>query len=287
MLSKAPLSVVLPVLNEERNLAAALESVAFAGEVFVVDSGSADTTCAIAEAFEAQLIHFDFSTAALKKKAWSLANLDFAHEWVLFLDGDECVTPGLREEIVDVVNRNEASLSGAYVDRDLWFMGRRMRSFSPNWNLRLFRPGRASIEDLGLSDVGETGDNEIHEHFVVTGATTHLTSPLAHNDYRGIGPWIDRHNRYATWEAHFYLALRSEPWITDVIRLPKQAPIRRKRTLRRLWVRLPGRPVLRFLTWYFGRRGCRDGLEGLIFCVLMAWYELLISIKIRELEAAR
>ena len=64
----------------------------------------------------------------------------------------------------------------------------------------------------------------------------------------------------------------------------EQADLIRKRVLRRIWVRLPGRPLLRFLIWYLPRRGFLDGLPGFYFCVLMAYYELTISAKLYELE---
>jgi len=281
---KLPLTVVLPVLNEQRNLGAALESVSFAQDVLVVDSGSEDETAAVAKAHGARVVTFDYDGGRQKKKAWALASQSFPFHWVLFLDADERVTADLEREIKRIVVEDDPEVSGAYVDRELIFMGRLMRSFSPNWNMRLFRPERARVEDLGLGDLAGTGDNEIHEHFVVSGATVYLPPALKHEDYRGLTPWIDRHNKYATWEAHLYSKLAGEPLVADLLRLPRLDPFRRKRVLRRLWVRLPGRPALRFVVWYVFRGGVLDGVVGFYFCVLMAWYELLISLKLRELR---
>ena len=61
-------------------------------------------------------------------------------------------------------------------------------------------------------------------------------------------------------------------------------PARRKRVLRRIWVRLPFRPALRFFVWYVVRRGFLDGRAGFVFCVLMSYHEFIIGAKIRELE---
>jgi glycosyltransferase involved in cell wall biosynthesis len=277
-----PLTVVIPALNEERNIGAALLSVAWADQIFVVDSGSTDGTVEIAAGADVEVVHFEFRPPGPKKKAWALRELPIRNDWVFLLDADERVTPELAEEIRGVVECGTAA--GYCVDREFIFMGRSLRCFRPNWNVRLFRRGLGHIEDLGLEGVPDTGDNEIHEHVSVDGQLKFLKSELLHNDYRGITAWIDRHNRYATWEAHLYRKLRSEAIGVGPRAFFRLDPFRRKRVLRRLWVRLPGRPILRFLVWYGPRRGFLDGREGFVFCVLMAWYELLIGLRLRELR---
>ena len=273
-------SVVLPVLNEERNLPKALESVWWASEIFVVDSGSTDETTVIAERHGARVVQFSYEPGGPKKKAWSLRNLPFSNEWTFYLDGDESISEALRAEIERVLSAPEQD--GYYVDREFIFRGRELRSYRPDWNLRLFRHRLATVEDLGLRDLDGTGDNEIHEHFEIAGSTGFLRNPLLHDDYRGIGPWIDRHNMYATWEAHLYRRLRHEP-IAPVLSAFGD-PISRNRLARRVWVRLPARPILRFFAWYFGKRAIFDGMTGLQYALLMGWYEFVISAKVRELE---
>jgi hypothetical protein len=143
------------------------------------------------------------------------------------------------------------------------------------------------MEDLGLSRLEGTGDNEIHEHVVVDGVTEYLGAPLLHDDYRGLTAWIARHNKYSTWEAHLYLKLRAEPIGVGVREFVRLDPFRRKRILRRVWARVPGRPILRFFAWYVARRGFLDGRAGFVFCVLMSYYEFTVGLKIRELESTR
>ena len=208
----------------------------------------------------------------------------FRNEWVVLLDADERVTDALRVEIEAAIA--DGRRDGYYIDREFIFMGRSLRCFRPNWNLRLFRHRLARVEDLGLSDLPGTGDNEIHEHIEVAGATGFLRAPLLHDDDRGLSAWLERHNKYATWEAHLYRKLRSEPVGVGAIGFFRLDAFRRKRVLRRVWVRLPGRPLLRFATWYFARRGFLDGRQGFIFCVLMAYYEFIIAAKMRELAVA-
>ncbi|HVS84910.1 MAG TPA: glycosyltransferase family 2 protein [Gaiellaceae bacterium] len=278
-----PLSVLIPTLNEQENLPAALASVAFADDVVVVDSGSTDRTAELAEAAGARVVTFAYPGHGPKKKNWALENVEFRHPWVLLLDADERVSADLRAAIERAIASDE--YEGYYIDREFVFMGRSLRCFRPNWNPRLVRIGRGRFEDLGLFDLPGTGDNEIHEHLVIDGRAGYLREPLVHQDYRGIGEWTQRHNKYATWEAHLYRRFRSEPVGVGPVGLLQLDPAERKRALRRVWVRLPCRPALRFFVWYVLRRGFLDGRPGLWFCMLMSWYELLIGLKLRELEA--
>jgi len=282
-MSTVSLTVVLPVRNEAENLPAALASVEWADQIVVVDSGSQDATQEVARAAGAEVVEFHYRGHGPKKKAWALSNIEFRNEWVLLLDADERITPELRAEIERVIATG--TNAGYCVDRELVFMGRSLRCFRPNWNLRLFRAGEGRMEDLGLAELPGTGDNEIHEHAVVDGPIGFLQSPLLHDDYRGLDAWLDRHHRYATWEAHLYRKLRDEPIGVTPRAFLRLDPFRRKRVLRRIWVRLPFRTPLRFLIWYVGRRGFLDGRQGFAFCVLMSYYEFIIGAKTRELRS--
>lgn len=282
---RVPLSVLIPVLNEAENIAAAIESVRAASEVVVVDSGSTDATCEIASAHGARVVQFNYEPGRPKKKTWAISNVPFSNQWVLILDADERVTPELMREIASVIGDGTSTMNGYLIDREYVFLGRSLRCFRPNWNLRLFRNGSGQMEDLGLHDLPDIGDNEVHEHVQVEGKVGYLSKPLLHRDYKNLSAWVDKHNRYATWEAHLYRQLRAEPLELNLFRLLRLDPFRRKRALRRIWPRLPFRPFIRFVTWYVFRQGFRDGRAGFVFCVLMANYEFLIGAKLGELEA--
>lgn len=279
---RMPVTVLLPVLNEEDNLPEALASVDWADQVIVVDSHSSDRTAEIAERAGAEVIQFDYPGHGPRKKSWALEHVRPRNEWMLLLDADERVTPRLRVEINAAVASDR--FAGYCLDRDVVFMGRSLRCFRPNWNLRLFKHRLAQIEDLGLNDLPGTGDNEIHEHVQIRGRVGFLKHPLLHNDFRDLSAWLDRHNKYATWEAHLYQRFRREPVGVGPLAFLRLDPFRRKRVLRRIWVRLPLRPLLRFVTWYGARRGFRDGWQGFVFCALMGYYELIIGAKMHELE---
>jgi glycosyltransferase involved in cell wall biosynthesis len=277
-----PVTVILPVKNEEEHLPAALASVAWADEVIVVDSHSTDRTAELSNLAGAEVVQFDYVPGGPKKKTWALANLAPRNDWLLLLDADERIPDGLRTEIEHSIRNGDKD--GYYIDRELTFMGTPLRCFNPNWNLRLFRKGRGRIEDLELQGVPGTGDNEIHEHATVDGTAGFLRTPLRHDDYRGLTNWLDRHNRYASWEARLYQKFRREPIGVGPVGFFGLDSFQRKRALRRLWVRLPFRPSLRFFIWYVGRGGILDGRAGFTYCVLMSYYEFIIGAKLHELE---
>jgi glycosyltransferase involved in cell wall biosynthesis len=275
-------TVIIPTRNEEANLPGALASVDWADQILVVDSHSTDRTELIAKEDGAEVVQFDYPGHGPKKKNWALRHIELRNEWVLLLDADERITPELRSEVEAAIRDGDAD--GYCIDREFRFMGRSLRCFRPNWNLRLFRHRLGRFEDLGLDDLPGTGDNEIHEHVVLNGRIGFLHSPLLHDDDRGLTRWFDRHNTYATWEAHLYRRFRAEHIGTGPIEFLLLDAFRRKRVLRRIWVRLPLRPAIRFLVWYGPRRGYLDGRPGFVFCVLMAFYEVMINAKLYELE---
>src|SRR5258708_11932083 len=118
----APVSVLVPTLDEEVNLPECLRSLAWADEVFVVDSFSRDRTLEIARAHGAQVVQHAFESYS-RQKNWALDTLPFRHEWVLIVDADERVTPELRCEIATVITGGR--LDGYYLNRRLIFLWRR------------------------------------------------------------------------------------------------------------------------------------------------------------------
>src|SRR5215218_3161815 len=164
----------------------------------------------------------------------ALASVEWADQIVVVDSGSQDATQEVARAAGAEVERVIATgtNAGYCVDRELVFMGRSLRCFRPNWNLRLFRAGEGRMEDLGLAELPGTGDNEIHEHAVVDGPIGFLQSPLLHDDYRGLDAWLDRHHRYATWEAHLYRKLRDEPIGVTPRAFLRLDPFRRKRVLR-------------------------------------------------------
>src|SRR5436305_1377679 len=132
-----PVSVIVPVKNEAENLRRCLPALAWADEVFVVDSQSTDATALVAREHGARVQQFHFNGTFPKKKNWALENLAFRNEWVLIVDADEVVVPELAGEIARRVASSEAD--GFYLNMKYFFLGRRIRhcGYAEAWNLRL------------------------------------------------------------------------------------------------------------------------------------------------------
>ena len=168
-------SVVIPTRNEARNIERCLRSIAWASEIYVIDSQSTDDTCRLATKYGAKIVQFDYQGGWPKKKNWALANLPFANEWVLLLDADEVLREGGQDEIAAAVQA-DASIDGYWINRRFMFLGKWLQhAYYPNWNLRLFRHGRGRFERLVEGET-DSGDVEIHEHIVVHGRTSRLRS---------------------------------------------------------------------------------------------------------------
>src|SRR6266516_3895030 len=115
------LSVLIPTLNERRNIEACLASVAWSYDIVVVDSGSTDCTAALAQSRGARVVPFQWNKEFPKKKNWALANVDWKHEWVLILDADERILPELAREIQEALTQPLAD--GYFIKRRFVFMG--------------------------------------------------------------------------------------------------------------------------------------------------------------------
>jgi len=281
---KIPVSVLIPAKNEEKNIQACMDSVADADEVFLVDSQSSDRTIAIAEEKGAKVVQFHYNGKSPKKKNWSFENLPFKNDWVLIVDCDERITPELWAEIAKKIE--DDTYQGYYLNRKVFFLGKWIRHGGkyPDWNLRLFRHKLGRYENLNTEEIKNTGDNEVHEHVILDGKVGYLHNDMLHIDFRDIYEWLARHNRYSNWEARVYYNFLTGQNDDGTIgaNLFGDA-VQRKRFLKKIWVRLPFKPLLRFILFYIIRLGFLDGKAGYIYGRLLSQYEYQIGVKLYEL----
>ncbi|MFL6590716.1 MAG: glycosyltransferase family 2 protein [Chthoniobacterales bacterium] len=274
-----PVSVIVPVRQEAANLPRCLDSVKWADEIFVVDSQSTDATPDIVTARGAKLVQFQFNGTWPKKKNWALENLPFRNEWVFILDADEVLPPDAEPEFASAI-ANAGKLAGYWINRRFMFMGKWLRhSYYPNWNLRLFRHSLGRYEKLTDADT-RSGDNEVHEHVIVSGPTGRLRSEMDHYAFPSVEVFIEKHNRYSNWEAR----VSADRQLSGSAAQISKGDVGRRRRLKQLSQRLPFRPLLRFLYIYIWQKGFLDGREGYYFARLHAVYEFLSVAKTYELN---
>ena len=233
---REPLSVLVPTRDEEANLRGCLESVRWAEEVVVVDSGSRDGTLPIARAIAARVLEHEYVNSAAQKN-WALPQL--THRWVLIVDADERVAPALRAEIERVLG-DPGRADGYWIHRANHFLGQPIRG--AGWQrdrvLRLFDRTKGAYQPL-----------HVHAEVEIRGRVGSLRERLQHHTYRSLDQYFEKFQRYTRWSAE------------DL----------KQRGVRASLPRLLFRPWLRFLRMYVLEGGFREGRHGLVLCWLAAF----------------
>lgn len=285
--SGRPLSitVVVPVRNEGANLERCLASVACARRVLVVDSGSTDDTVGIARAMGAEVLSFRYEGGYPKKRQWVLDTVPIDTEWVLLVDADESIPISLWKEICEILN-DSAACDAYAIKKGFHFLGRRFRfgGFS-HAAVILFRTGRARFEEL-FADSAQGLDMEVHERIVVNGTIGQMRTALVHKDFKGLEAYIDRHNRYSTWEANVRLRYLDGRGWGDVAIRPRLFGNAQesRRYLKGLIVLLPFEPALWFVYHYVVCLGFLEGRRGLIASRIRAQYVSHVHAKLYEVQ---
>jgi glycosyltransferase involved in cell wall biosynthesis len=277
---RLPISVILAVRNEAKNLPRCLQALRDVGEVYVIDSQSTDETVEIARSNGAQVVQFHYQGGWPKKRQWAMNTLPIAHDWILLLDADEVLTPELCEEIRSAIQN--PAIDGYFIMLRTWFLGRALRHGDVAfWKLSLFRRGKGRYECRLKDQDASMADMEVHEHVVVKGATAKLRNPLIHHNVESLSHYIQKHDEYSNWESHVLLQRGSDNEIPPSF-FGTQA--QRRRWLKRKLFAVPGSPVVLFLYRYLVRLGFLDGVPGLIYCAFQAVQMFHTKAKIYELK---
>lgn len=283
-----PVTAVVAVKNEQENLARCLAGLRRAERVIVIDSHSTDQTAHIARDAGVEVVQFDYQGSYPKKRQWALNTLDIRTEWVLLLDADEFVPEALWDEIGRAVTAQNV-YCGYFIVKGFHFLGQRFRfggfSFAA---VLLIRQGKARFEET-LEEVGDRLDMEVHERMIVNGPIGRLRTPLLHQDFKGLHAYIDRHNRYSTWEAMLrYRFLERGQYGANTIKPRLFGNTQeRRRWIKRFLIRLPGEQWIWFLYHYVFRLGILEGRKGLIACSIRSWYISCVRAKVYEIRLRR
>ena len=266
------ISVLVLTRNEERDLPAALASVAWSDDIHVFDSHSTDATVEIARAAGAHIHTRAFDDYASQRNV-ALA-LPFKHPWVFLLDADERPTHELSAELQSVVREAPANTAAFRLRRRDFLFGTWLRhaQLSPYY-IRLVRPERVRYT------------RAINEVLHVDGPIAELLHPLDHYPFsKGIAQWIAKHNAYSTMEAETIFRQQGlqDPSLRAALRHPDFHT--RRLHQKALFYRLPARPLLKWFYMIFLRGAVLDGAAGVTYATLQAIYEYMIVLKTEELR---
>ncbi len=240
------ISVIIITKNESQNIRDCLESVRWADEIIVIDSGSSDDTVSIARQFTDKVFYNEWKGFAEQKSfAMSLATND----WLLSLDADERLTEKLKDEIL---NSNLDEFDGYRIKRDNFFLGKIIRGcgWGNDYQLRLFKKSKTRLTD-----------RLVHEGFEVEGKVGQLKNSMLHFSYRNFRDAFRKINHYSTLEAIEKQNRKNVNAFTIVIT-----------------------PVIAFLQHFFFRKGFIDGIYGLFVSIMHAITKLQVQLKIWELK---
>jgi glycosyltransferase involved in cell wall biosynthesis len=234
------LSVAIIAKNEETIIRRTLESVKWADEIVVVDSGSTDKTVAVCREYTDKVFHQDWLGYAGQKNA---AIDRTTGDWVLSLDADEPLEPALAEEIKKIV-ASQQSLDAYRIPRKTIFLGRWVKhgGWYPDYNLRLFRKGKGKFQERA-----------VHEVIRIEGAVGNTRHAIEHHTYPDIASYMSRINSYSSLAVDVMAGKGINGF-------------------RASWMNILFRPVLTFVHKYFFRLGFLDGKHGLVLNLFHSYY---------------
>ena len=265
-------SVLIITFNEMLNLPNCLESIKECDDIVVLDSFSKDETEKIAKKFGARFYQRRFDNYASQRN-YGLRQIQYKNFWLLMLDADEVIPKGLSNEINETINSKNDDICLYFMRRKDFFLGKWIKHSSgyPSWFGRLMR--------IGAVEVRRT----INEEYYTEGKVRYLKNHLLHYPFNnGFQRWVEKHNQYSQMEAELIVSgkVKKIGW-KNVL---SNNPVARRKAIKSIFYRSPGRPFFIFCVLYILRGGFLDGRAGLIFCLLKAFYEFLIDCKVLEIK---
>ena len=184
---KTTLSVIIVAKNEAINIVDCIQSVTFADEILVLDSGSTDDTVKLATSAGAKVLSVDWPGYGPQQNRAIAASTG---DWVYSIDADERITPELAAEIIEVINKAEFAVFD--VARSSLFITKFMRhcGWWPDRTRRLFKRGSAQFTT-----------HEIHANLSTNKAIGHLNNHMIHYSYRNMHDVLEKMNRYSSGSA--------------------------------------------------------------------------------------
>ncbi|STX50835.1 lipopolysaccharide biosynthesis glycosyltransferase [Legionella busanensis] len=230
------LSVIIICKNEEANIKRCLESVSWADEIIVLDSGSTDNTIAIAQEYTDNVYKSEdwHGYGIQKQRALNLATGD----WVLNIDADESITDDLRTTIEEAIKSDEVDAYRIPICMNFYDKPLRYSS-SPKRHIRLFKREGAQYSD----DI-------VHEKIILPPETRigKIVLPIMHHSFRDVSHALYKINRYTSYSAKIRSQKAEPPGIMSIL----------------------SSTVWMFFRCFFLQRGFMDGAAGFLLAVFNA-----------------
>ncbi|MCX7913980.1 MAG: glycosyltransferase family 2 protein [Thermodesulfovibrionales bacterium] len=247
---KIKISVAIITKDEEKRLPACLESVSFADEIVVVDSGSIDRTVDIARSFGCKVFIEEWKGYGSQKNS---AIQKCTNEWVLVLDADERVPSYTKELIFESLKNPRAS---AYSFKMKHYINNRWLKHGgnwPDWHIRLINKNRGKFR------------GEIHEKWITNGTTEKINAHIDHYGFSNYAEMVETMNKYSTISAkELFASGKRANILTPIIH-----------------------SITMFIKIYFLKKGFLDGLDGLVLALLKAGGSFFKYAKLLELQRGR
>lgn len=243
------LIAVVLTYNEEKHIQGCLQTLQFADDRLVFDSFSTDDTVALATAMDVQVLQHKFDDYASQRNA-ALEAVKDKYDWVLFVDADERVTPALAEEVRRVIELPENVAWGIprhnYLFRKLTLGA----GWYPDYQTRLLRVDRVHYDE----------SRKVHELVICDGPSGQLQNHFIHYNYRSLNQFMQKQSQYSSYDARILADQGIHPKPQNYILQP-----------------------LRQFRWrYVELGGYKEGWHGLRLSLLMAYYEFVKYLKLRQ-----
>jgi glycosyltransferase involved in cell wall biosynthesis len=266
-------STLILTFNEEANLPACLDALAWCDDILVLDSGSTDATVSLARERGARILTRPFDTFAAQRN-FGVEQGALRHDWVLHLDADEIVTPKFAQALVSLAP--PVGIDAWRVPSKTILFGRWLRH-AGMWPTHQVRLGH--LRRLRFVQVGHGQREALPPDRVGTFPEPYLHYSFSH----GMRRWLEKHVVYARAEAEELIAQRQKRG-QFFQALTAREPTERRRAAKNLASHLPLvlRPLARFFYIYLVRSGFRDGRSGLVYAVMLSVYEGMIALFAME-----
>jgi len=247
------ISAKINVYNEEANIPALCESLAWVDEIVICDSYSTDRTVELAKQYTDKIFYREFRGY---KDKHEYSDSVTSGDWILWMDADERVTPELREAIVALKQRDSATMpDGFWISRKTNFLGRWIlhSGWFPDFQMRLYRKAVSYWDGVAPHEVAH-----------VRGRTEKLTGELLHYTTHSLSDYHNRSDRYSTLAAEYHLKRGKRARPVDLFLLP----------------------IAAFLRSYISKKGFLDGVPGFVIAGFTAYGVFLRYAKIWEAQQA-